>query len=107
MVCAKQNNTLTRLQQKETCLEIQIAVIAPTEVDKLDKLKEQLSEFESRILQAQYDINAGAELPLTKEEKGEHLLRKDYKISHTTILNGIGSIKIRSRESHTRSLRKW
>ena len=71
MVRAQQNNTLTILQRKETCLKIQIAVITPTEVDKLDKLEEQLSEVESKILRAQYDINASMELPLTKEEKGE------------------------------------
>lgn len=41
MIHAQQNNTLaTSLQQKETRLKIQIAVISPTEVDELDKLED-------------------------------------------------------------------
>ena len=42
-----------------------------TQVDDIDKLEEQLSEVENKILRAEYDVNTDVELPLTEEEKGE------------------------------------
>ena len=71
MIRAQQNNALASLRRKETRLKIQIAVTAPTEVDDIDKLEEQLSEVENKILRAEYDVNTDVELPLTEEEKGE------------------------------------
>ncbi len=71
MICAQQNKTLASLKCKEERLKIQIAIIKPTEVEEINKLEEQLSEVESKIFRAEYDLNAGMELPLTEEEKGE------------------------------------
>ncbi len=41
------------------------------DVDEIDKLEDQLSEIENKILRADYDLNNDVELPLTEEEKGE------------------------------------
>ena len=71
MIRAQQTNTLTSLRRKEQHLKIQIAVTDPNEVDEVDKLEEQLSEVESKILRSEYDLKADVELPLTEEEKGE------------------------------------
>jgi hypothetical protein len=71
MIRAQQTNTLARIKRKEERLKIQIANIEPTEVEEINKLEEQLSEVKSKILRAEYDLNADVELPLTEEKKGE------------------------------------
>jgi hypothetical protein len=71
MIRAQQNNALTSLKRKESRLKIQIAVLPPTDVDEIDKLEEQLSDVENKILRAEYDILADVDLPLNEEEKGE------------------------------------
>ena len=75
MIRAQQNNLLGRLREKETRLRLLIANIGvpnnQISAEELDKLKEQLSEVEIKLLQAEYDINSDLELPLTDKEKGE------------------------------------
>ena len=39
--------------------------------DVLDKLKEELSDVQIKILRAEYEMNADIELPLLEEEKEE------------------------------------
>ncbi len=50
MIRAQQTNALTSLRQKEQRLKIQIAVTATTNVDQINRLEEQLSDVENKIL---------------------------------------------------------
>jgi hypothetical protein len=72
MIRAQQNNLLGRLRKKETRLRLQIANIGVPNnqliAEQLDKLEEELSEVEIKLLQAEYNIKADVELPLTDEE---------------------------------------
>ena len=50
------------------------------EIEEIDKLEEQLSEVERKILRVEYNITSEVELPLTDKEKGEwRLSQKAYK----------------------------
>jgi hypothetical protein len=69
MIRAQQNNVLGRLRRKEQRLRLQIP--NTTDNQELDKLEEELSEVEIKLLQTEYNIKADVELPLTDEEKGE------------------------------------
>ena len=41
------------------------------DVDEIDKLEDQLSEIENKILRADYDLNNDVELPLTQQASYE------------------------------------
>ena len=71
MIRAQQGKTLASLRRKEDRIKIQIGATHPVDVDEIDKLEDQLSEIENKILRADYDLNNNVELPLTEEEKGE------------------------------------
>jgi hypothetical protein len=71
MIRAQQGKTIASLKRKEDWLKIQIGTTDPGDVDEIDKLEDQLSEIENKILRAEYDLNNDVELPLTEEEKGE------------------------------------
>jgi hypothetical protein len=50
------------------------------EIEEIDKLEEQLSEVERKILRVEYNITSEVELPLTDKEKGEwRLSQKAYR----------------------------
>ena len=64
---------------KQSRIKIQIGTTDPADVEEIDKLKDQLSEIENKILRAEYDLHNDVELPLTEEEKGEwRLSQKAY-----------------------------
>ena len=69
MIRAQQHKALGRLRKKEQRLRLQIPNI--TDNKELNKLEEELSEVEIKLLQAKYIIKADVELPLTDEEKGK------------------------------------
>ncbi len=71
MVQAQQNNELQSLKRKQQCVKNALTTIPMTELDEIDKLEEQLSEIEQKILQVEYDLSTEASLPLSEEEKGE------------------------------------
>ena len=71
MIRAQQGKTLASLRRKEDRIKTQIGTTDPLDVDEIDKLEDQLSEIENKILRADYDLNNNVELPLTEEEKGE------------------------------------
>ena len=78
IIRAQQNNLLTRLRKKEERLRLQISNVISNDQpnnqinsEELDKLEEELSEVEIKVLQAEYDLKADVELPLLEEEKAE------------------------------------
>jgi hypothetical protein len=71
MVRAQQQNELQSLQRKLARVQNTLRTIPITEVDEIDKLEEQLSEVERKILQVEYDQSTEVSLPLSEEEKGE------------------------------------
>ena len=71
MIRAQQANNLNSLKRKEVRLRSQLATIPISETEELDKIEEQLSEVEIKILRAEYETTIEVELPLTEEEKGE------------------------------------
>jgi hypothetical protein len=78
MIRAQQNNLLTRLRKKQERLRLQISNVTSDDQpdnqinsEELDKLEEELSEVEIKVLQAEYDLKAVVELPLSEKEKAE------------------------------------
>ncbi len=71
MIHAQQGKTLASLRQKESRIKIQLSTTNPANIEEIDKLEDQLSEIENKILRAEYDLHNDVELPLTEEEKGE------------------------------------
>ena len=71
MVRANQRNKLGVLERKESRLKAKIAALAPTDVDGLDELEEQLVDTENEIRKTEYEIASQVEAPMTEEEKAE------------------------------------
>ncbi len=71
MIRAQQASAIDSLRQRQLRLRNQLATIPITEIDEIDRLEEQLSEVDIKILRANYDTSTDVELPLTEEEKGE------------------------------------
>ncbi len=57
MIRAQQGKTLASLKRKESRIKIQLSTTDPADINEIDKLEDQLSEIENKILRAEYDLH--------------------------------------------------